>query len=365
MTSIAPNAIPRPVFKLGQPDDNYKYQPLPPPPGKYPYRLTHAGKNTQQLCFHMVGDTGGMHDTEKQHRVAVEMTKQYLSAAHQPEFLFHLGDLVYNYGEAGSYAQQFFQPYEKYPGHIYAIAGNHDSDVNPVAIAPYKSLDAFAAVFCDIEHRRVTFGGDTNRKSGIQPHIYWTLETPLATIIGMHSNVPKYGVVDDEQIDWFKQELKHAGAQRPNKAVIVAVHHAPYSADTNHGSSEPMINLLEGIFEETGIRPDLVASGHVHNYQRFQKSYADGKALTYLVAGAGGYDELHPLAGLHDPRYSAGSDLFSDIDLLAWNDTRHGFLKIDLEKNAGGFNLIGEYYIVDALPGAGGTLADRFLIKLA
>lgn len=364
MTSTEPNAASRPVFKLGQPDDNYKYQPLPPPPGKYPYRLTHAGKNQQQLSFHMVGDTGGMRDIEKQHRVAAAMARQYQLAANQPEFLFHLGDLVYNYGETESYEKQFFQPYENYPGHIYAIAGNHDSDVNPTA-APYKSLDAFMAVFCDTEPREVSFGGNTQRKSGVQPNIYWTLECPLATIIGLHSNVPKYGVVDNEQVAWFKEELKHAHAQRPNKAVIVAIHHAPYSADTNHGSSEPMIKMLEGVFAETGIRPDLVVNGHVHNYQRLKKHYTDGQSLTYLVAGAGGYDELHPLASLTDLRYSAESEILTDVDLVAWNDTSHGFLKISLERNAAGFNLAGEYYIVDALPGAGCQLADRFVIKLA
>ncbi|OOQ60863.1 metallophosphoesterase family protein [Mucilaginibacter pedocola] len=356
-----PKRLPRPVFKLNVPDDSFKFLPVPPPTGQHPYHLSHPATGADKLVFHMVGDTGGFRDTGFQHKVASVMAAQCeeLTGDERPQFLFHLGDIVYNHGEASQYAEQFFKPYENYAGPVYAIAGNHDSDVNPVAAQPYKSLDAFKTVFCATEHKAVPFGGDTKRQSSIQPNIYWTLETELANIIGMHSNVPKFGVVTDEQRNWLIEELKWADKQRPGKAMILAIHHAPYTADFNHGCSLPMIELLEGVFAETGIRPDLVASGHVHNYQRFQHKYPEGKPLTFLVAGAGGYDELHWLVGENDPNYTPDSPLLTNVELQDYSDDKHGFLKIAVEKTGQGVTIKGEYYLYT------GEVADRFEIAVS
>ena len=53
-----------------------------------------------------------------------------------------------------------------------------------------------------------------------------------------------------------------------------------------------MRQLLEDAFAASSRTPDLVLTGHVHNYQRFTVPQAD-KTLTYIVAGAGGYPNLH------------------------------------------------------------------------
>jgi len=339
-----------PVIKKDQPDDSYKFRPLPKPTGKYPYHLAVAdvcaGISDQQVVFHMVGDTGSVRKADFQRMVAGIMAGQYQTGSDKsrPQFLYHLGDVVYNYGEAEHYYDQFFKPYEDYPGPILAIAGNHDSDVNPDSTVRYQSLDAFAAVFCDTVARPIIFSRNAARTSMVQPNIYWTLETPLANIIGLHSNVPKYGVITDEQRNWFIDELKTADRERPGKLLIVCLHHAPYSADINHGSGLPMIGFLEGVFNETGIRPNIVFSGHVHNYQRFSKTYADGVIVPYIVAGAGGYDELHAVATTDDERFTADNPLFNGVQLAHYCDTKHGFLKIGIEKTATGLTLTSEYY---------------------
>lgn len=361
-----------PVFKKNQPDDSYKIQALPEPSGAYPYRLSLStilpDVNDQKLVFHLVGDTGNLRDTDFLHAVASAMTTQCEGQleTETPRFLYHLGDIVYNHGEARQYHRQFFEPYEKYPGPVLAIAGNHDSDVNPESDMPYRSLDAFTTVFCDTASQPVTFS-KSGRKSMVQPNVYWTLSTPLATIIGLHTNVPKYGAVSAEQQAWFKEELKNAGLERPGKALIVCLHHAPYSADVNHGASPPMIELLESAFNETGVRPDIVFSGHVHNYQRFTKRYNDGIQIPFIVAGAGGYDELHPIAALDDDRFFNESPLLKNILLEKYCDDRHGFLKIILTKTQVGVNLTGEYYKVynqqqDTEPDI--ELTDSFILQL-
>ncbi|MDB5285979.1 MAG: metallophosphoesterase [Mucilaginibacter sp.] len=350
-----------PVIKKDQPDDNYKFRPLPQPAGKYPYHLSLSNIipdiSTDQLIFHMVGDTGSVRRPESQKGVIDEMAAQYLTA-NAPTFLYHLGDLVYHYGEASQYEAQFFKPYEKYPGPIFAIAGNHDSDVNP-DVPVYNSLDAFTKVFCDAASpQTVAFSGNSNRKSMPQPNVYWTLDTPLATIIGLHSNVPKYGVITAEQREWFIAELKAAD---PDKMLIVCVHHAPYSADINHSSSLYMIDLLNGVFEETGIRPDIVFSGHVHNYQRFSKANADNTNTPYIVAGAGGFDELHSIAAITDERFTADSPLFAGVKLENYCDDRHGFLKITVTKENNSLSLAGEYYSINTITNKA-VLSDSFML---
>jgi hypothetical protein len=374
-TTISDNTYNTPVIKKDQPDDSYKYLPLPPPSGVYPYRLQldkiQPSPSLEKLVFHMVGDTGGIKKPDFQQLIASEMGKQYQRAkdeADTPQFLYHLGDIVYHHGEVEHYYNQFFKPYDYYPGPIFAIAGNHDSDVNQLNTNPYQSLSAFKAVFCDIEQRNLSFTESSKRKSMIQPNIYWTLQTPLATIIGLHSNVPKFGVITPQQREWFIEELKAANQERPSKALIVCLHHAPFSADINHGSSIPMITFLEGVFEEISIKPDAVFSGHVHNYQRFHKTYADGKVVPFIVSGAGGFDELHDLAKRDDPRFTGDNNLFDHVELQNYCENKHGFLKISLEKANNGIKLTGDYYTIphvmnleDADPA---SLTDHFELDL-
>ena len=372
MTSVL-RKVTYPVFKRNQPDDSFKFQLLPEPPGKYPFHLDlHTvipAVSSKKMVFHMVGDTGSLHGSNFQRIVADEMMKQYQEAhalEDKPQFLYHLGDVVYTYGEAANYYPQFFSPYRDYPGPVFAIAGNHDGDINPAG-TPYNSLDAFMKVFCDVESRPVLFSGDVNRKSMIQPNVYWTLETPLANIIGLYGNVTKFGMITEQQRDWFIRELKNARLQGPGKALIVCVHHAPYSADANHGSSSFIIEFLEQAFTETGIFPDIVFSGHVHNYQRFSRHYANGSIVRFIVAGAGGYDDLHSLVMQGDKNFVADNTLIEQVRLEQFCDNRHGFLKITIEKASEAVILTGEYFSIphETRPDEKATsiLTDKFEIS--
>ncbi|GAA3959690.1 metallophosphoesterase family protein [Mucilaginibacter dorajii] len=361
-----------PVFKLNQPDDQYKFLPLPAPTGNYPYHLNIDGivpdPPNQKMVFHMAGDTGNVKPDSQVHLIVAEMAAQcnVANEENRPQFLFHLGDIVYHHGEADRYEKQFFKPFEQYPAPIFAIAGNHDSDVNPISAAPYQSLDAYTAVFCDTASRPISFSGGAVRKSMVQPNPYFRLKTPLANIIGLHTNIPKYGMVTAEQRAWFVNELITADAERPDKALLLCLHHAPYSADTNHGSSLPMITLLNSVFEETGIKPDMVFSGHVHNYQRFHKLYADGIVVPFIVAGAGGFDELNAIAIPDDIMYTNKSELFDDVNLKAYRDREHGFLRMSIEKQDAGLSITGAYYTVALNNGKGiATLADQFTIPVS
>jgi len=357
-----------PLFKLNQPDDNYKFQPLPEPFGEYPYRLKPEISllGPHKMVFQVAGDTGGLKSPTFQKLIADEMGKQYYQAknlADRPLFLYHVGDIVYHFGEADQYERQFFTPYKDYPSPIYAIAGNHDSDINPNTKTPYSSLYPFTSVFCGKVPRPVSFGTKLNRMSGTQPHVYWTLQAPLANIIGLHSNVPKFGVITEEQKIWFIEELKHAATEHADKAIIVCVHHAPYSADFNHSSSLPMIIFMESCFEAAGVTPDLVLSGHVHNYQRFNKTYANGKIVPFIVCGAGGFDELHWLMESDEVMYTNKSDLFDTVTLENACTMQHGFLNLEIDKTEEGHQINGKYYAIPhegLKPDEDATLFEEF-----
>ncbi|WP_236978960.1 metallophosphoesterase family protein [Membranihabitans maritimus] len=333
-------------------DDSIKFKDLPTPSGAYPYRISleelmgdRVEKLHERMFFHMVGDTGSVRHSDFQRLVASSLTRQVNSSeATAPSFMYHLGDIVYNFGEASEYPGQFLEPYKDYNAPIVAIPGNHDGDVNPNSPVSYNSLDAFQKVFCNTERREIRWGGKPTRYTSIQPHVYWTLETPLARFVGLYANVNRHGHITQEQRDWFVEELRYSAEEHEDRALLVCIHHAPYSADINHGSSKPMISFLEDAFNVAGIIPDAVFSGHVHNYQRFSKIYKDGTELPFIVAGAGGYADLHPVAAVSDSRVKAFGAGQPEVYLERYCDTRFGFLKMGVEKTMEGMSLLGEYY---------------------
>jgi hypothetical protein len=104
----------------------------------------------------------------------------------------------------------------------------------------------------------------------------------------------------------------------------------------------------------------------VHNYQRFEKSYPDGKLLPFIVSGGGGFDELHALARTDQEIYSKDHPLLKDVALINYCDNQHGFLKITLNRQPVGLTLSGEYYTIPHQidPEGHATLADTFTYTL-
>src|SRR5690606_24811754 len=343
-------------------------QPLPKPPGSWPFHLDiqditscEPTQAVDTMEFHLVGDTGSRRQPEFQRRVARAMGAQIRSdekGRKGPHFLLHLGDIVYDHGEAHEYASQFFMPYENYPAPVLALAGNHDGDINPAGPA-YGSLDAFMAVFCDTQPRPLAFSGGSRRLSQIQPNVYWSLQTPLANFICLYGNIPKFGYIDDTQFDWLLHELRTFGREKGEKVLFLCLHHAPYSADINHGSSRYMIDRLGRACALSGVLPDVVCSGHVHNYQRVSKQYPTGETVRYLVSGAGGYADLHRIADPDDGQVLDDPERFKGVTLENYCDTQHGFLKMHIERGEK-LTLTAEYYVVQSHSGPDDATAALF-----
>ncbi len=259
------------------------------------------------------------------------------SAVSNPSFFYHLGDVVYFYGESSNYYAQFYEPYMHYPGPILAIPGNHDGDV---VAGGAPTLAAFIENFCANEPRLTSEAGESPRDAMTQPNVYWTLEAPFVTIIGLYSNVPEGGQFDQNQTEWFASELASAPK---DKALIVSVHHPAYSADNEHGGSATIEQVLDDAFKKGGRAADLVLTGHVHNYQRFTRQFA-GSDLTYIVAGSGGYHNLHKL----NPYYGKNVALpfrmpnVNGLTLENYCVDHYGFMSIQVtsDKITGAYNAV-------------------------
>jgi hypothetical protein len=108
----------------------------------------------------------------------------------------------------------------------------------------------------------------------------------------MYTNVPEHGSVDSVQQQWITNEFATADNDKP---LLVALHHPVYSFDTYHSGSPNMADVLQQAINDSKRIPNLVLTGHVHNYQRINR-VIEGAPVPFLVAGNGGYHNLHHLA---------------------------------------------------------------------
>jgi acid phosphatase type 7 len=352
------------------------FQPLPPSTGNPPYHLDISTvipaadysniSNSKKMIFHLIADVGGVENPQDQLLVANHMEMQFdkTTPGENPTFLYITGDVVYYYGKLSAYNSQFFEPYKFYPAPVFAIPGNHDGDVDPTDAAKPSSLDAFVKMFCAAKATVPPEAGEAVRTTMTQPNVFWTLETPVSNIIGLYTNVTQGGVIEAGQQQWFIEELIASNKQRHDKALIVTLHHPPYSMDTHHGASTAMQQSIDDAFIKANVYPDIIFSGHVHNYQRFTRKIAN-REIPYIVAGSGGYWFLHSInAGKKIIKTPVASS-FQDVTFEKYCEDRHGFIRISIDIN--NKTLAGEYFTVPRQQESWNTppvLFDSFTVDL-
>jgi hypothetical protein len=287
-----------------------------------------------QIVFHSVGDTGSVVGPATQSLVADKMVTDFneANAADVPSFFFHLGDIVYYFGEATYYYDQFFEPYRDYPAPILAIAGNHDGVVYPKDPAP--TLDAFLRNFCAATASQSPDAGGLLRTTMIQPGVYFTLEAPFVRILGVYSNVLEDpGVIsgendqntalDGRQIAFLTAALNRVKSDKFTGAIIIAVHHPPFSGGSEHGGSPLMLADIDSACTAAGVWPHAVFSGHAHNYQRFTRT-VNKYQIPFLVAGCGGHSPLAKMRATYRTPYKIDNTL----TLESYDDTDYGYLRV-------------------------------------
>src|ERR1700722_17867010 len=292
-----------------------------------------AIQHAKQIVFHSVGDTGSVIGPDTQSLVADKMVSDFDEAksADVPSFFFHLGDVVYYFGEGTYYYDQFYEPFRNYPAPIVAIPGNHDGVVYPKDPAP--TLDAFLRNFCAATPAPSPDAGTLVRTTMIAPGVYFTFDAPFVRILGLYSNVLEDpGVIssqggtnslDDRQITFLTTALKRIKSENYAGAVIIAVHHPPFTGDSTHGGSPQMLADIDSACKTAGIWPHAVFSGHAHNYQRFTRT-VNSTHIPYIVAGCGGHSPLSNMRGTYRTPYKIDDTL----TLESYDTTDYGYLRV-------------------------------------
>jgi Calcineurin-like phosphoesterase len=327
-------------------------------------------QNAGKIIFHAVGDTGGIHSPQFQFGVADAMANDLTGGA---SFWYHLGDVVYYFGQEQYYFEQFYDPYRDYNAPIFAIPGNHDGAVYKGETA--KSLDAFLANFCTSQPTRSPDSQGAVRTTMDQPGVYFTLNAPFAKVIGLYSNTSEgstEGViagsnVGQDQLNFLKQQLAAAKAERDKgqgRALIIATHHPPFTGSPSHVPSPAMLSQIDQACAAAGIQPDLHISGHAHLYERYTRTVG-AKQIPYLVAGMGGY---YDLPGLKPPNRrppkpttpQSGTDASGHpLRLEVYNDNTFGFLRLTVSPTS----IVGVFVTVDPATGKTGA-GDSFTVDL-
>jgi hypothetical protein len=342
-------------------------EPVPPARSTAPMDLsavigsaaTQAITKGGLITFHTVGDTGGIHNPQFQFAVADAMANDTSSGA---AFWYHLGDVVYYFGQEQYYFEQFYDPYRDYNAPIFAIPGNHDGAVYTGETA--KSLAAFVANFCTSQPTHTLDSQGAVRTTMDQPGVYFTLNAPFVKFIGLYSNTSEGGTegvianakIGNAQLTFLQQQLAAAKAERNNgqgRALVIATHHPPFTGSPNHVPSPSMLQMIDQACTAAGIQPDLYLSGHAHLYERYTRTVG-GKQIPYLVAGMGGYYNLPGLKPKPTPppkTPASGTD--------ASGNNTFGFMRMTVSAS----QITGKFITVDPTSGKTGV-GDSFTVDL-
>jgi DNA repair exonuclease SbcCD nuclease subunit len=253
-----------------------------------------------------------------------------------------VGDVVYYTGAHDDYYAQFYEPYAHYQVPIFAIPGNHDGEVDDPSAQ--TSLDGWVDYFMQAHPDVDPVSHDAPRVQLDLPNVYWTFVTPMATIVGMYTNVPEHGSIDSTQQQWLTNEFATAPE---DLALILALHHPIYSFDAYHSGSSKMADALENAIRDTGRVPNLVMAGHVHNYQRIEQTIGE-HTIPFIVNGNGGYHNLHKITATVDqpaPDTGAvlkyGKEVWGFLTLTIENDNIHG---VTTEVDRNGSVMVGDAF---------------------
>jgi hypothetical protein len=301
-------------------------------------RIEDAG----QIVFHSGGDCGSTKGPEHQNEVADKLASDFheQDPKEVPSFHLMLGDIVYSFGEAQYYYDQFYEPYRDYPAPILACAGNHDGMVAPEAHV--QSLAAFLRNFCSEGFVVTPEAGGLSRTAQIQPGVFFTLEAPFVRILVLYSNMledpgviagPEIG---QAQIQFLDAALARVKSEHYEGALLFAHHHPPFtasSAGARHGWSVQMLADMDAACDRAGVWPHAVLAGHVHNYQRFTRVRRDGTKIPYVSCGNLGHN-VQALARKGDATIrvpqviQAASSNTDQVVFESYDDKNYGYLRV-------------------------------------
>ena len=312
-------------------------------------KIQQAGR----MVFQSAGDTGATRGPKSENETVDKMLADFDGESPDalPQFFYHLGDIVYSFGEHKYYYDQFYDAFRNYGRPIFAIAGNHDGIVLPPPAGsgnPGDSLSAFLANFCAPGFAHAPDAMGLSRTTMIQPGVYFTLEAPFVRMLGIYSNMlenpgvisstkdptsgaAKFPNISDAQLDYLAAALDRVKKEKFKGALLLCVHHPPY-AFGKHSGSMVMLKEIDAICDKAGVWPHAVLSGHSHNYQRFTRQLGN-RQIPFLVCGNGGHGltKLSKTQTLRTPQSMpifAQPEAKDSVTFESYDDTDYGYLRI-------------------------------------
>jgi hypothetical protein len=209
------------------------------------------------------------------------------------DYVFLLGDNVYEVGAAGDIRSKYLDVYRAlfdFGVSFHAAIGNHDVKRCRVARVEALPRDATAYESCEIGQHL----DPENRFGYLDGHRYYRVaipeaDRPLAEVFVVDSNTlassQSFLVTGDDkpQLEWLDRAL---GDSRAAWKIVTMHHpiHSPSSAGwfSGHGREVPLGDQLEPLFTKHGV--DAVFAGHNHFYARMVPQ----RGIRYFVSGGGG-----------------------------------------------------------------------------
>jgi len=326
----------------GQPGDLYSLATAYGPSGAQTVQTIQA---QGQILFHVAGDSGASSSRKYADEISVADALSNdihsLDPSTRHAFLFHVGDLVYDFCETQYWYDQFYDPFRNYPAPIFAIPGNHDSFVVPNTPAGQEPLTTFISNFCASQPVVTQEAGSLHRTAMTQPGVYFALDAPFVRIIGLFSNAledpgvissenGKWAGVPDFQLAFLTAQLQRVVSENYTGALIIAMHHPPfsYSPPPNgsggggvHGGSQAMLAQIDTICAAQNVYPHAILSGHAHNYQRYTRSITfNGSQIQvpFIIIGNSGHN-VNPLTSARAGSPASEPNFGDDVSYLDAN----------------------------------------------
>jgi hypothetical protein len=187
-------------------------------------------------------------------------------ASYRPDFVLHLGDVIYPKGQHAHYMSGFFRPFAALlrDAPVYAVLGNHD--------------------VMDAGGRQLLANLRTNAARGAEGGRNFAIVRGPVRILVIDCNSGYGGrryEAGHPTHDFLQREL----AQATEPWVVVASHFPMRSASRQRDRADLLLAMMPQLVEQ-GV--GLYLSGHDHCYQRFGEP--GGAEPVLVVSGGGGKD---------------------------------------------------------------------------